>query len=77
MNITVDDLSGPEMARLLEEQIKEMKSVSPTESKHALDLDSLRKSQITFWTAWEAENLAGCGAIKHLNCVFMTGLLKA
>jgi len=42
MRIVVDDLSGPLIARFLEEHVTEMLSVSPPESKHALDLEALR-----------------------------------
>ena len=63
----VDDLSGIEIAKFLEEHIKEMKAVSPPESKHALDLEGLRKPEVTFWTVWDNSNLIGCGAIKELS----------
>ena len=67
MEIRVDDLSGAEIADFLEEHIREMKAVSPPESKHALDLDGLRKPEIIFWTVWDDSNLVGCGAIKELS----------
>jgi putative acetyltransferase len=67
MLIKIDDLQGAEIAQLLEEHIQDMRSVSPPESKHALDLAGLRKPEITFWTIWEGEQLAGCGAIKQLD----------
>ena len=67
MLIKLDNLQGPEIAQLLEEHIQDMRSVSPPESKHALDLEGLRKPEITFWTIWEGEQLAGCGAIKQLD----------
>ncbi len=50
MKINVDDLTGTEIAELLEQHISDMKAVSPPESKHALDLEGLRKPEITFWT---------------------------
>jgi putative acetyltransferase len=34
---------------------------------HALDLESLRQPDITFWTMWDAGVLAGCGALKALD----------
>ena len=40
---------------------------SPPESIHALDIEALRQSEITFWTAWESGELLGCGALKELN----------
>jgi hypothetical protein len=44
VRIVVDDLSGPEVAALLDEHLEEMRAVSPPESKHALDLEDLRRS---------------------------------
>ena len=67
MKIIIDDLRGREIAAFLAEHIKEMKSVSPPESKHALNLEDLRKPEITFWTVWDGDLLVGCGAIKELN----------
>jgi len=65
--IKVDDLSGPEVAELLAEHLREMHVHSPPESVHALDLDALRKPEITFWSVWSGEKLAGCAALKHLD----------
>ena len=67
MEIKIDDLSGSKIAEFLEGHIRDMKSVSPPESKHALDLDGLRKPEITFWTVWKDNRLIGCGAIKELD----------
>ncbi|MNW59048.1 putative N-acetyltransferase YsnE [compost metagenome] len=44
-----------------------MAADSPPESIHALNLDGLKKPEITFWCAWEADELMGCGAIKELD----------
>ncbi len=44
-----------------------MRATSPPESKHALDLEGLRKPDVTFWAAWVGETLAGCGALKELD----------
>jgi putative acetyltransferase len=67
MEIKVDDLSSSKIVEFLEEHISEMKSVSPPESKHSLNLDGLRKPEITFWTVWDDGCLIGCGAIKELD----------
>jgi putative acetyltransferase len=67
MRIMIDDLTGPEIAALLEEHTAELRSISPPESKHALDLDSLRKPGITFWTVWDEGTLVGCGALQDLG----------
>ncbi|MGJ6967626.1 GNAT family N-acetyltransferase [Streptosporangium sp. G11] len=67
MRIVLDDLSGPEIAGFLDEHVQEMRSITPLESKHALDLDGLRKPEITFWSVVDGDSLVGCGAIKRLD----------
>ncbi|MEU4541040.1 GNAT family N-acetyltransferase [Streptosporangium sp. NPDC023825] len=67
MKIVLDDLSGPEIAGFLDEHVQEMRSVTPLESKHALDLDELRRPEITFWSVMDGDSLVGCGAIKRLD----------
>jgi putative acetyltransferase len=67
LRILVDDLQGPEIIALLHEHLAEMRSVSPPESVHALDLAGLRKPEVTFWTVWLGSELAGCGALKELG----------
>ncbi|MCA2221864.1 GNAT family N-acetyltransferase [Nonomuraea aurantiaca] len=67
MKIAVDDLSGPEIAAFLDEHLQQMRSITPLESKHALDLDALRTPEVTFWTVVDGDTLVGCGAIKRLD----------
>jgi putative acetyltransferase len=67
MNIKIDDLRGPEIAALLQEHLDNMHELGPPERVHALDLEALRKPEITFWSAWEGRDLAGCGALKELD----------
>jgi len=67
VEIIVDDLSGPEIAAFLEEHVQDMRATTPLESKHALDLDALRRPEITFWSVLDADTLVGCGAIKRLD----------
>lgn len=67
MKIKVDDLNGPEIRQLLQEHLQSMLLISPRESVHALDIEGLRKPEITFWTVWENGELMGCGALKELD----------
>jgi len=68
MRIVVDDLSGPAIAAFLTEHIEEMRSITPLESKHALDLDGLRRPEITFWSVLDGDDaVVGCGAVKALD----------
>lgn len=65
--IRLDDLTGPEIRALLEEHLRDMHAISPPESVHALDLEALRRPDITFWTVWEGDHLLGCGALRELD----------
>lgn len=65
--IKLDDLSGPEISSLLNEHLEDMRATSPPESKHALDIDGLKDASVRFWTIWDQEKLAGCGALKKLS----------
>jgi putative acetyltransferase len=65
--IVVDDLSGPEIAAFLAEHVQDMRAITPLESKHALDLDELRRPEVTFWSVLDAGTLVGCGAIFRLD----------
>ncbi|MCY7341440.1 MAG: GNAT family N-acetyltransferase [Pseudonocardia sp.] len=67
MRIIVDDLSGPQIAAFLQDHINDMLAITPVESKHALDLDALRRPEITFWSVMDGDELMGCGAVKRLD----------
>ena len=67
MNIIIDDLTHPAVLALLEEHLADMHAFSPPESVHALDHNELRMSNVTFWTAWDGDELLGCGALKELD----------
>jgi len=69
MKIEIDDLSRPAIHELLHEHLRSMHELSPPESVHALDIEKLRRPEITFWSAWEDGNvLLGCGALLELDC---------
>jgi len=67
MDIRIDDLQGSAIQALLQEHMDDMHSSSPPESVHALDIEALRQPNITFWTAWDGDELMGCGALKQLS----------
>jgi putative acetyltransferase len=67
MEIRTGGLDTPEVIALLREHLHSMTLHSPPESIHALDLASLHKPDMTFWSAWEGSELMGCGALKELG----------
>ncbi len=64
MQIKIDDLQGDAIKALLKEHHTDMYATSPKESVHTLGIDHLKSADITFFTAWEADQLLGCLAIK-------------
>ncbi len=67
MKIEIDDLTRPQIHALLNEHLQNMHELGPPESVHALDLDKLRQPGITFWSAWDGEQLLAIGALKELD----------
>ncbi len=67
IHIRPDDLSGTAVRQLLAQHLQGMTLHSPPESIHALDVEGLRHPSVTFWSAWDGEELLGCGALKELD----------
>nr|WP_297078321.1 GNAT family N-acetyltransferase [Thermoleptolyngbya sp. M55_K2018_002] len=67
VQIREDDLTGDKIAALLQEHLDNMHEITPPGSVHALDLERLRSPDITFWSAWQGDELLGCGALRHLD----------
>jgi putative acetyltransferase len=67
VRIVVDDLSGSQIVGFLGEHLEEMRSITPPESVHALDLEELRAPGVTFWSVLDGGVLVGCGALKRLD----------
>ena len=69
MSFTIkqDDLTSPAVVDLLRQHLALMISVTPPGSVHALDLEGLKRTDITAWTLWQKERLLGCGALRELD----------
>lgn len=67
MEIKVDNLTNPKVQKLLYDHHNDMTSISPPESTHTLGISELKKTDVTFWSAWEESDLVGCGALKEIN----------
>lgn len=67
LQIREDGLTSKEIAHLLRDYLENMIEITPPESVHALDLEELRSPDVTFWSAWEGDELLGCGALKKLD----------
>lgn len=69
MSITVqhDDLSSVEVQSLIAEHLAGMHSNTPPGHMHALAIENLQASGVTFWSARVDGVLCGCGALKELD----------
>lgn len=67
LRIVEDDLSGPDIAALLQLHLDEMAQWSPPDSVHAMPIERLRQRDVTFYAAWDGATLAGCGALKQID----------
>ena len=67
MEIRDGGLDDPQVIELLRLHAAGMLASSPPESCHFLDLSGLKTPDISFWSAWEGERLAGVGALKRID----------
>tara|TARA_B100001027_G_C16218223_1_gene308499 strand:+ start:530 stop:997 length:468 start_codon:yes stop_codon:yes gene_type:complete len=61
------NFENQEVNELLIKHFIELKSVSPKESTHVLDIPGLKVKSIKFWSLWKGKKLLGCGALKFLD----------
>jgi putative acetyltransferase len=67
MRIDLDDVSRPKVVALVEYHLRSMHEISPPDSVFALDLTGLKHPSVTFWTAWDGDDLLGMGGLKQLD----------
>ena len=67
LRIVEDDLSGEAICALLRLHLAEAGRISPAASMHAMPVERLRQADVTFWSAWDGNHLAACGALRHLD----------
>ena len=65
--IIEDDLQGAEVADLLAFHLAEMHALSPPCTVHAMPVERLRQSDVTFYSAWDGEALAAVGALREID----------
>ncbi len=65
--IRQDDLSGAQTRDLLRLHLEGMHANSPPGSVFALDLSGLKAPEVTVWSVWKGDAIAGIGALKELG----------
>jgi len=66
LRIVEDDLSGEAIRALVALHLSAMHDESPPDKVHALPIEALRGPDVTFYTAWLGDELAGMGAIRRI-----------
>jgi len=66
MEIRQDNPAAPHVAELLAHHLAEVQRVMGKYA-FALDASGLSGMDVTFWTAWQSDTLAGFGALKRLG----------
>ena len=66
LRIVTDDLSGKAIGALIAFHRSEMQRWSPPENVHAMPRERLAQPDISFYSAWQGDELAACGALKQL-----------
>ena len=65
--IREDDLSTSDVRDLLRLHLEGMHAHSPPSSVFALDFSGLSAPNVTVWTVWQGDEIAGIGALKDLG----------
>jgi putative acetyltransferase len=65
--IREDDLTNPQTVQLVAIHLSGMADTSPPEHCFALDVSGLKSADVTLYSAWDGEAIAGIGALKELG----------
>ncbi len=65
--IVPGDLTDPRIVDLLETHVTTALAQSPRESCHAFDVSGLQRPEVSFWAAWQGDELLGVGALMDLG----------
>jgi putative acetyltransferase len=65
--IVEDDLTGEAVVELLAFHLAEMHTLSPPCKVHAMPVERLREPDVTFYSAWDGDELAAVGALREID----------
>jgi putative acetyltransferase len=67
MHIVEGGLDDSRVVALLDLHVTRARAETARGSAHALDLSGLRAPEVTFWSAWEGDEVVGVGALRRLS----------
>lgn len=67
MKITDGGLDDSRVRQLLTHHLNTARAQTAPGSAHALDLSGLKSPDVTFWSAWDGDQVVAVGALKRLS----------
>lgn len=67
MEMREGGLDDPKVIALVTHHQAEARATTPQDNAHAMGADGLRHADISFWGAWEGDDLLGIGALRQLS----------
>ena len=67
MQIALNGLDDARVRTLLAHHVKTARAHTAPGSAHAFELEHLKTPDVTFWSAWDGDIVAGVGALKPLS----------
>jgi putative acetyltransferase len=67
MRLIEGGLEDPRVVALLDVHVTRARGETQRGSAHALDVAELRAPDVTFWSAWEGEEVVGVAALRRLT----------
>ena len=67
MKIIEGGLASEQVQQMLRQHLLDMAKHSPPGSVHALDVHALRVPEVSFFSMWDMDTVAGCAALKALD----------
>ena len=67
MHIVEGGLDDPRVIALLDTHVTRARAETAAGSAHALDLAGLKAPDMTFWSAWEGDQVVGVGALRQIS----------
>ena len=67
IQIKTGNLENGQVIQLINHHLRGVSYGLPVDSVHALGVEKLKAADVTFYTLWFGDTLAGCGALKEIN----------
>lgn len=67
LTFKLDNLEGDDIRALLESHFAHLRAISPPESCHVMNVDSLKQANLEIWSCYQRQALVACGGLMSLD----------